>query len=96
MLDTRTCAAWRYYTRYHPMYEARRREIDSRFSIKCGKSTRRLLMKARPGAARGERIWGIATGERQRDELDWRMPGYRVVSETRIGGEHIVVGVERT
>lgn len=96
MLDTRTCAGWRYYTRYHPMYQARRAEIDGRFMIKCGKSTRRLLLKARSRAATGERIWGIATGERQREELDWRIPGYRVISETRLGGEQIVIGVERT
>ncbi len=96
VLDTRTCAGWRYYTRYHPMYEGRRSEIDGRFQVKCGKSTRRMLLKARASAARGERIWGIATGERQREELDWRMPGYRVFSETRIGGEHILIGIEKT
>jgi hypothetical protein len=96
VLDTRTCAGFRYYTRYHPMYESRRAEIDGRFQVKCGKSTRRMLMKARSGAVAGQRVWGIATGERQREELDWRMPGYRVFTETRLGGEQILIGVEKT
>jgi len=96
VLDTRTCAGFRYYTRYHPMYESRRAEIYARFQVKCGKSTRRMLMKARSGAVAGERIWGIATGGRQREELDWRMPGYRVFTETRLGGEQILIGVEKT
>jgi hypothetical protein len=38
----------------------------------------------------------MATGERQRNELDWRMPGYRIFSETRLGGEQILIGVEKT
>ena len=95
VLDTLSCASWKYYTRYHPRFEARREEIGDRFKARCGKSTRKLLRRARAKAQDGDRIWAIATGDKQRGELDWRLPGMRIISHTRLGDEHIVVGVER-
>ena len=96
LMDTRSCADWRYYVRYHPRFAAQREEIENdRFSVKCGKSTRKMLLRAASEIGRGERIWGVATGDRQKEELDYRLRGLRTIDEMRFSDQQIVVGVER-
>jgi hypothetical protein len=96
-MDTRTCADWRYYVRYHPRLSPRFSEIEhERFSIKCGKSTRKQMQRAASVLERGERIWGVATGEKQSEELDQRL-GYRLrtIDARRFGDRHVVITAER-
>jgi hypothetical protein len=96
-MDTRTCADWRYYVRYHPRLSHRFSEIEhGRFSIKCGKSTRKQMQRAASVLERGERIWGIATGEKQSEELDQRL-GHRLRTREarRFGERHVLLAAER-
>jgi hypothetical protein len=97
LMDTRSCADWRYYVRYHPRMAPRRFELENeRFRLKCGKSTRKLLLIAASKLNRGERMWGVATGERQREELDSRLGrGLRTISELRFSDRQIALAVER-
>lgn len=94
-LDVMSCASWTYYTRYHPRFSPRRGEITRAFRMRCGRSTRQMLMRGRAKVEDGDRMWGIATGAKQRAELDWRLPGLRVITLTRQGDQQIVIGVER-
>jgi hypothetical protein len=56
VLDTRSCADWKYYTRHHPRFEGRRDEIDKLFRVRCGRSTRKMLMRARAKVENGDRF----------------------------------------
>jgi hypothetical protein len=97
LMDTRSCADWRYYVRYHPRLSPRLSELeDKRFLIKCGKSTRKLMRRAASVIGSGQRIWGVATGESQSEELDARLGhGLRTLSAQRFGDRHLVIGAER-
>jgi hypothetical protein len=97
LMDTRSCADWRYYVRYHPRLSPRLSELEEqRFSIKCGKSTRKLMRRAASVIESGQRIWGVATGESQSEELDARLGhGLRTLSARRFGDRHLVIGAER-
>ena len=96
-MDTRSCADWRYYVRYHPRMAPRLPELEEhRFAIKCGKSTRKQMQRAAAVIGRGDRIWGVATGERQREELDHRLRhGLRTLSARYFGDRHLAIAAER-
>ena len=95
-MDTRSCADWRYYVRYHPRWSERRNELEiERFSIKCGRSTRGLLTRSAAAAERGQRIWGVASGDQQLEELGHSMKRLKTVHHRQFGNRQIAVGFER-
>jgi len=94
ILDTHSCAGFKFYTRYHPAFVERWSSVEDQFRLKCGKKVRRMLLHARDGLERDERVWVIGSSKASLRDLEGRIRGLAVVSKVRLADQHIVMGFE--
>lgn len=94
LLDSHSCAPWRYYTLYHPD----KQQLESRFVPRCSKGFQTMIKAARQALTPPDsRVFMLVVDDEQMDGLQNRMPrDLRIVDQKRVGrNDALVVKVER-
>jgi hypothetical protein len=90
LLDSHSCAPWRYYAGYHP--ERKKHKFARRFTPRCAKSIPAMIREARSGLRKpGARVFVLADGGLM-DAFQQRMPSdLRLVEQKAVGKRDAVV-----
>jgi hypothetical protein len=96
VVDYSSCAAWKYYTRFHPSYAEFRAHLRKRFDLRCTWRHNPPVDLVRRVFNRHRRVWFMTVEPDVVERLD-KEPheGLRIVEQARPGAGALVLSFER-